>query len=267
MPGELSKKIGEEGEELARQFLKQIGWIVAAENKDISCVRSKEHEKKETGEATHGVDFIVAYDCPLVHSTRRNILISMKNSYVEKTKNEESRVRDNLKDLDRTLVCYRRSELRRKINEDSDASIIEDAGLLIKINRDRDDSESFLKKESEHRMRLDLSGENELHFIENKRFDLVDLAYNWLQRERREGETHCFYPTTTSNFAADVAEIHGNILPLHHLIAGPLTFRHIAGATKEMKIHLHIDSICLFPVISSNCLISHTSRRLSSMIF
>lgn len=236
MAGELSRKIGEDGEKLARKFLKQIGWTAAVENQDIACVRPKDHEKKEIGETTHGIDFIVAYDCPLVHSTRRNILISMKNSNVEETKGETSKVRDNLKDLDRALDCYRRSELRKMINESSDLSIIEDSGLLIKINRDRDESESFLKNSPNNKMRLDLSSGNELHFIENKRFDLVDLAYGWLKKERSIGKTHCYYPSTTSNYAADVAEIHGDTLPLHHLIAGPLIFRHTNDTTKEMII-------------------------------
>lgn len=235
MAGELSKKIGEEGEALARKFLGRIGWPIVAENVDISCAEPSEHGKSQTREVTHGVDFIIAYDCPLVHSTRRNILVSMKNSNIEKTKKQETRVRDDLKDLDIAISCYKRSPLRYEINRDSEAHIIEDSGMLIKINRDKDEAESFLKAVDSN-SRLEIGSEHEIHFIENKRFDLVDLALKWLFDERRGGEIRSFYPSTTSNYAADVAEIDGSIVPLHHLVAGPLTFRHIESGRKELII-------------------------------
>ena len=235
MAGELSRKIGEEGEALARNFLKRIGWQIAAENKDIVCEWPSEHGRSQTREATHGIDFIVAYDCPLVHSTRRNILISMKNSHIEKTRNQQTRVRDDLRDLENVITCYKRSSLRAEINRDSGAHIVEDSGILIKINRDKDEAESFLKS-TDSSSRLDIGGEHDIHFIENKRFDFVDLAVKWLFDERREGANRSFYPATTSNYAADVAEIEGNVVPLHHVVAGPLTFRHVEGGKKELVI-------------------------------
>jgi hypothetical protein len=235
MAGELSRKIGEEGERLARNFLARLGWKIAAENIDIACADPAEHEKSEKREGTHGVDFIVAYDCPLVHSTRRNILISMKNSHIDKTISQEYRVRDDLKSLDRAIACYKRSELKSEINGDSQAYTVEDSGVLIKINSDKDETESFLKS-TESNSRFDFASNQEIHFIENKRFDLVDLSLKWLYDERRDGETRCFYPSTTSNYAADVAEIQGNLIPLHHVVAGPLTFRHTKNGVKEFII-------------------------------
>jgi hypothetical protein len=235
MAGELSRRIGEEGEKLARSFIARLGWKIAADNIDITCANPLEHDKPDNREGSHGVDFIVAYDCPLVHSMRRNILISMKNSHIEKTTKQESRVRDDLRDLDRAIACYKRSKLRSEINGDSQAYLVIDSGILIKINSDKDEAESFLKSKDSN-SRFDFGGNHELHFIENKRFDLVDLALKWLHDERREGETRCYYPSTTSNYAADVAEIQGNLIPLHHVIAGPLTFRHTKSGIKEFII-------------------------------
>jgi hypothetical protein len=235
MAGELSRRIGEKGENLARIFLDRLGWKIAADNIDIICADPLEHNKSDKREGSHGVDFIVAYDCPLVHSTRRNILISMKNSYIEKTIRQESRVRDDLRDLNSAISCYKRSKLRSEINIDSQAYLVVDSGILIKVNNDKDEAESFLKSTGSN-SRFNLDGCHELHFIENKRFDLVDLSLKWLHDERREGETRCFYPSTTSNYAADVAEIEGNIIPLHHVVAGPLTFRHTKSGVKEFII-------------------------------
>lgn len=240
MAGELSKKIGEEGEALARNFLKRIGWTIVAENQDIACEQPSEHGKSQTRGATHGIDFIVAYDCPLVHSTRRNILISVKNSHVEKTRKQETRVRDDLKDLEKSISCYKRSALRAEINRDSELHIIEDSGILIKINRDKDSAESFLNSPDSN-SRLDIGGDHDIHFMENKRFDLVDLAMKWLSNERRDGVNSSFYPSTTSNYAADVAEIEGNVVPLHHLVSGPLTFRHVKDGKKECVIFSPVD--------------------------
>jgi len=113
MAGELSKKIGEDGEKLARQFLRAIKWNIVAENENIPSLKPEEFKKatSQSPRKTHGIDFVVAYDCPLDPSTRRNILISMKNSEKEVTNNQSSLVNNDLKELDQTIQSYQCSVL------------------------------------------------------------------------------------------------------------------------------------------------------------
>lgn len=237
MAGEISKKIGDDGEKLAREFLSKIHWPIVDENVNILCLQPKEHDRSASPPA-HGVDFIVAYDCPLVHTTRQNVLISMKNSAMEKTKNQTSVVKTDLRDLGTLISCFKRSEERKRINKDTSRASISFSGLLIKINKDKDEAESFLPQSDEKRLSLESNAE--VHFMENKRFDFVDLAVEHLLNRFREHHWTYFYPPTTANYAADVAEIEGEVIPLQHLIGGPLTFRltpkEIGGNRREFAI-------------------------------
>jgi len=235
MAGELSKKIGDLGEKLAEEFISKLGWEISESNVNIDCDSPSDHKKSKTDRSTHGIDFIVAYDCPIVPSTRRNILISMKNSHMEETNGQATKVKDDLKELDWAMNCYKRSSLRNDINRDSEASIIEDEGILIKINKDKDASESFLNNLKSNE-RIHTSQENVLHFIENKRFDHVDLCLKFLASERNKGNYSYFYPSNTHTYAADIDVIEGSLIPIQHLIAAPLTFRYVENETKEFIV-------------------------------
>ena len=235
MAGELSKKIGEEGEELATEFISKLGWIISAENINLDCERPPEHKKNNSERRTHGIDFIVAYECPLVPAMRRNILISMKNSHMEETKGQVTKVKDDLKELDWAMQCYKRSSLRADINSQSNATTIEDIGILIKINKDQDAAESFLRN-LKGKERIDTSQNSELHFIENNRFDIVDVAINYLNFTRPKGQLTYFYPSTNCTYAADVAEVEGLLVPVQHLIASPLTYRYTEGELREFIV-------------------------------
>jgi len=61
--GELSKKIGEQGEELVMRFFKQIGWTPLADGIDIECEFPEKHKRKaaDATRATHGVDLMFSY--------------------------------------------------------------------------------------------------------------------------------------------------------------------------------------------------------------
>jgi len=235
MAGELSKRIGEEGEELARSFLKKIGWIISEENIDIECAYAQDHSRKSgTERKFHGMDFIVAYDCPLVPQTRMNILISMKNSSLEETSNQTSTVKNDLKELDWAMTCYKHSTLRREINQDSTFDIVE-TGFLIKINKDQDSAESFLKNLTE-KERIETSETNEIHYIENSRFDLIDVALKHITSTRRDGSLSYFYAQNPQSYAADIAKIEGSIVPSQHLDAAPLTYRYTEDGIKEFIV-------------------------------
>lgn len=240
MPGETSKKIGDDGEDLARSFLERINWPICAQNIDIPCVLPKEHEVKATP-PKHGIDFIVAYDCPLVHTTRRNILVSMKNSEVERTRNQTAKVKDDLKEISQAITCFRRSQEKSSINSVSERSRIEICGIVIKINKDKDAAESFLPTADEG-IQLDLDPNSEVHFMENGRFDFVDRALAHLSGSFSGYSWNYSYPRNTINYAAEVAEIEGRIIPQQHLLGGPLTFRLRSTSNKPEADHLIIFS-------------------------
>lgn len=55
--GELSKKIGEQGEKIARQFLEIIGWQDLSEGETLPCMEPKKHSRgNDSNRSTHGID-------------------------------------------------------------------------------------------------------------------------------------------------------------------------------------------------------------------
>lgn len=235
MAGEISKRIGEDGESLARSVFERLGWPVSAENQNIPCQFPADHKTGERDRTQHGLDFLVAYDCPLVQSTRRNVLISMKNSELERTQGRASTVKNDLKELDWLLKCYSRSRLRSEVNENSECDEVIDLGILIKINKDPDSAESFLRNLKENERIPNTSG-RDIHFIENSRFDLVDLTLKFLKSERTDYSVSYFYPSNTLNYAAETSCIEGALVPVDHFVSGPLTFRCVEGKTKEFLV-------------------------------
>ena len=232
MAGELSKKIGELGEKLAREFINNIGWNIVAENIDITCEKNDQHARKKA----HGLDFLVAYDCPLTPQIRRNILISMKNSSKEETSGQSTTVKQDIQDLNYAIQCFKRSHYQQEVNQDTSLQCIEYSGVLIKINKDKDTSESFLRNLRE-KERVNAPEEDVVYFIENKRFDLVDLTLKHIRATRPKEHTFYSYPITNQTYAAEVANIDGSLIPIQHLSASPLTFKHVRDSTKEFIVY------------------------------
>jgi len=77
--GELSKKIGEQGEKLVIKFLSILGWGDFQEGESINCRYSKEHQrKKDSPRQTHGIDVFHSTRSQLQDFTLDNIVISAK---------------------------------------------------------------------------------------------------------------------------------------------------------------------------------------------
>lgn len=237
--GELSRKIGEEGEAIAFSFFKRIGWTPIETALDIRCNEPADHALKRSKKdrTKHGLDILFSYVCPLMPGTRRNILISMKNSDFEKTHNKISLIRDDMRELDMLLDCFTFSEKRAELQAQGGSTVIQDCGILVRINRDENTDRSFLGSESASSTRH--PNANQLYFVENERFDFVDSCMNYLDLNLRN-EINLFNIHRNSlSMGGEVRLVESSILPVQSLIGGPIIVRSTGQTHKSLVIFSH----------------------------
>ena len=114
MAGEDSVRSGRDGEKIANEILKLIGWGSASYNINIDCAfpsRHKSENKNQKG--THGLDILYSYDNPLYHDNRDVVIGSVKhyeNGYPQYPSTKKSDLTEFLQDLAVNLDCVRQSD-------------------------------------------------------------------------------------------------------------------------------------------------------------
>lgn len=234
--GELSKKIGEDGEAIALSFFRRIGWTPIQTGIDIHCSEPSEHalKRSKTARTKHGLDLLFSYVCPLVPRTRRNVLISMKNSDFERTHNRQSLVRDDLRELDFLLNCFSFSPNRAELQSEGGADSVRDYGILIRINRDKNVDASFIGGDGESLGRQPTT--NDLFFVENNRFDFVDSCMNYLDFNLRESSNLFNIHRNSLSLGGEVRLVESPILPLQSLVGGPIIVRSTGKDKKSLIV-------------------------------
>lgn len=234
--GELSKKIGEQGELLIKEFLERIGWLHLQPSFDVDCLSPHEHKRKEAKEPrrTHGGDLLFSCLCPYIPAVRRNVIISVKNSNFEKTVEKVTLIEDDLKDLNTLLECFRFSPERANLQKRGGATSTSDMGLLIRINRDPDTQRSFVGDGGAQRLGLD--GSNALYFVENDRFDFVDCCMDYLKRECNGRENSFYVHKNSLNLTGEARRLESEFLPVQNLVAGPIAVRSSLTGFRKLVI-------------------------------
>lgn len=114
MAGEDSVRSGRDGEKIANEILKLIGWGSASYNINIDCAfpsRHKSENRKQSG--THGLDILYSYDNPLYHDNRDVVIGSVKHyekGYPQYPSTKKSDLTEFLQDLAVNLDCARQSD-------------------------------------------------------------------------------------------------------------------------------------------------------------
>lgn len=242
--GELSKKIGEEGERIVMRFFERIGWRPMANGFDLPCQAPDKHKRKDSAgaRASHGVDLGFSYVCPALQTIRRNVLISVKHSAAEDTRTCKEQIKGDLQDLSTALECFNRSKEKANfVSQGGGATSAEDHGILLKINKDPEGEKSFLG-DIGSRDPIDLHGHASLCFVENTRFDFVEKCFDHLTLQF-DGYEHSFMISRSSLAPSPaVWKPFSPILPLQSLVAGPLILRVNKSAASDLDSELVIYS-------------------------
>lgn len=217
--GELSKKIGEAGEAMVLEFFRRIGWPAPVENTDIKCLSPAKHRERES--ATHGIDLIYSYICPVQPGFRRNILVSVKNSQDHETKTVRRKVVADFEDLADALVCFKPSPLRQRMVKGGGARHIEEVGILFKLNKDPDSSKSVLGANRN----VEFSGNPMLAFVENVRIDFIERCLHHANHHFSGWKVTFFHPRNPLTAPADARQTSSGLLPWQSVVAGPLAVK------------------------------------------
>ena len=105
MAGENSVRSGRDGEKIAQELLKLIGWNSVSCNLDLDCSYPNKHNTK-----THGVDILYSYDNPLYHNNRDIVIGSVKHFENGYPSNKKSQIKEHITELSTDLSCLKDSD-------------------------------------------------------------------------------------------------------------------------------------------------------------
>ncbi|WP_060490287.1 MULTISPECIES: hypothetical protein [unclassified Psychrobacter] len=217
MAGEQSKEIGEEGERIAKNFLKIIGWGNPNSNEQLACIHSKEHKRPEAknGRKTHGIDLSYNYISPLESDTLQNIIISVKHTSKPYPNSPQNIFKEHFKDLAQTVECYRHSDVKQEhLGIHKRYRNIRDVGVLLWITSENSDSEVTSKVENvilDKQLSFDT-----IYLVDNKRMNFIFDVLKFIGSSHSNSDINFYYPDTALNFD-NSGERFGKKLPVEYL--------------------------------------------------
>jgi len=224
MGGEISKKIGDDGERLIAEFFKRIGWERTQTQFNIDCANPHAHQRKEAKNPrqTHGADALFSYICPYMPGVRRNILVSVKNSNFEASNSSKTKVENDIKELQMLMDCFELSEKRVDLQQSGGATTTKEIGVLIRIDRNPDIDKSLSKEMSNQ---LQQEGGNPVYLVDNERFDFIDSCMDYLIRKAGDRKNSFYIHKNSLNLTGETRRLESSFLPIQNLVAGPIAIR------------------------------------------
>lgn len=170
--GEQSKKIGEYGEKVTKQFFSIIGWNDLAEGITLKCLYSNHLNEKGDPKGTHGIDFFRSYLNPLVSGQLNNVVISSKFK-TEKYPNSPTKLfKGFMDDLTTTLECFESSEFKRSVIQGYNGySTINDVGVLFWLNNNPESDDELISKISS--ARINTVANKTIYIVDNMRVAFI----------------------------------------------------------------------------------------------
>ncbi len=138
--GELSKNIGERGEEIIEYLFKELlGYPHYSKGISIECINGEVHsQKKGTLKTTHGIDGLIFGNSPIKDNCLEIGIISSK--FTSKPyPSSNSKFKEHFKDIAWTIECFNNSEKRANIEKNVDTvDKTEIVGILFWLSNDED---------------------------------------------------------------------------------------------------------------------------------
>lgn len=188
--GELSKYVGEVGENIAKTFFDRIGWGESISNQTLPCLYKAKHStSKNSQRKTHGIDRLFSYVSNVEYQSIQNVYISCKNTLKPYPATPTTIFKEHMNDLIVGLECFKRSIIKRDITSRFNGySTQYDAGVLFWISCDENTYDNVIEKVSSCRLDTDYEFGN-IYIIDNsivnfhiKILDFIEhkfTGYNW----------------------------------------------------------------------------------------
>ncbi|QRM45213.1 hypothetical protein [Rhizobium sp. BG4] len=216
--GELSKKIGDDGEKLIRNFLAMIGWERALENISIACMRPQKHatENQIKGRQTHGIDLLFPQKKQLEDFRAEHVIMSVKFSQKAYPKSPSSTFKGYITDLAHTIECYKNSDAHREslrgLTDTKEVNSESFVGVLFWLTSEKSSDQDIISKISNANIPSSLKFET-IQVVDNNRAQFI---YNSLAAAKRIFPTDNIsfnYTRYSDNFTDRNIPTHGLSMP------------------------------------------------------
>lgn len=236
--GELSKKIGEHGENVVLEFLKMIGWAAPGDGESLQCNKPEKHAKKaNSSRSTHGIDLFFPHKSQLEDFTISNAIISVKYTSKPYPSPPNSKFKEHITDLSETIECFARSELRDQSNREYEGFGIRrsnDTGVLFWFSGSLDSEQDVVGKVSGVVLDKDLDFSS-IQVVDNARAAFIYNSIMTARRIYKNSELNFHYSFSSSNYTDQNIEKFGKTLPLEYLTSPIIPMRLVDKKSNKQK--------------------------------
>lgn len=240
--GELSKRVGEKGEEILKFLFEDIlNFNNLLQNKTIDCIKGEKHKRNGTKNErkTHGIDGIVSYKSPLEDFCLDIGIISSKYTSKEYPKNPISDFKSYFQDLAETIECFNNSKIKNQINQNFDnVNKAEIIGILLWLSH-QDNANYDLISKVDNCIIDDEFIFDKIIIIDNGRANFLYQSI-WKTKQIFKNENVDFvYHNSGLNSISQSRESYGKTFPLHYLYSDIIPLRVLNQ--DKVEFHLYIN--------------------------
>lgn len=224
MAGEISKAIGERGEDVVKKIFTEIlGYDKIQTGINIGCFKGENHKlgKNKDNRKSHGIDGLIGDISELSNRTLDIGYISVKKT--EKVGYKKSDLAKHIRDLAYGLECFKKnkdfSEFKRNYSNIKDAQII---GILVYFSDLDDLYKSVNGYIEEYNIPSDLDFENIIVIDNNKISFWIDSI---LQDKTMFGNDNVSFVYHNSGLNPSIQHYYGSKMPLYYLFSDIIVLR------------------------------------------
>lgn len=238
--GELSKRIGQFGEDTSYKFLERVGWINGQKGVSIECNDSTKHPNRES----HGIDYLKLYSCPLIQHRLVHAIVSVKAKGDVYPKYPNTDLKAHIRELSDICNCYERDNKKSvATNSYNDQNIESESivGVLIWLvsNTDQTDRDIIIETATA-RFEEDENFQFESAFVlDNRKAEFIWTILNHADKYYKGW--NFLYIDTGMNYKEDIKIRMGEILPVEYINSSIIPIRY-AIEQRDVIVLYTIDS-------------------------
>lgn len=234
MSGELSKKSGEIGETLAKEFLKLIGWSPSINTINIPCAIPTTHDKQ-----SHGDDALYVYNSPFVDDATDVIHVSVKHKmkgYSKGAQGIRTELKEHLTELNTIISCAKVSpDVNRILDSHRGRPKKNHRGLLIWVHSDKETLDRDIRRDI---CDIQLSHEHNIpiFLVDSGRLSFIFNAIHHCDNAKLESWDF-YYPRLGSSLLADHNRF-GKSLPVELITSDVIPIRGMVNGQPRLYLYV-----------------------------
>ncbi|WP_143959485.1 hypothetical protein [Litoribacter populi] len=213
---ENSVRSGRDGEKIANEILKLIGWGSASWNIDIDCAFPTRHKPTVKSNPHHGIDILYSYDNPLYHDRRDIIIGSVKHSENGYPSSKGSELTKNINELAVNLDCTKQSDNIIQLVGNSKLQT-HFKGLLFCLSSLDSEKEYDLAQHTNNNIDFGTNKFEEIFLVDNKRATFLISSIKTAENYLPLSEVKFLYQNTGKNMEKSQLLLSGERLPIQFI--------------------------------------------------